>query len=147
MEQGYFMNKKIKSAVVGFLCMLFIDSLVRVILTVYQGIDYSSFSYVIYPGYLFYLMIGVSMFGAFFGGMMVITLSGSKWLPFLLYLGLVALWRFSPLLLVPSEPGWVVITTGLFSIGVVFLCRQFIAEKEKIREPVKPPERGEEIAD
>lgn len=137
------MNKKIKSAVVGFLSMLFIESLVRVILTIYQGIDFSSFSYIIYPEGLFYWMIAVSMFGAFFGGMMVITLTASKWTPFLLYLGLVALWRFSPLLLVPSEPDWVVITTGLLSLGAALLCRQFIPKKKK--EPLKPPEREEEI--
>jgi hypothetical protein len=90
------MNTKLKSPLVGFLSMLFIDSLARVIFTVYHGIDFAPFSYVIYPDYWSWLMLGISIIGAFFGAMMVITFSGSKWFPFITYILLLILWRLAP---------------------------------------------------
>jgi hypothetical protein len=124
------MNPKLKSPLIGFLSMLFIDSLARVIFTVYHGIDFAPFSYMIYPDYWTWLMLGISIFGAFFGGMMVITLSGSKWIPFITYILLLGLWRLAPYGLAPSEPKWIVITSAVLTIAAAFGSRQFIVEKK-----------------
>ena len=138
------MSKKLKSPLVGFLCMLFIDSLARVIITIYQGTDFAPFSYVVYPDYWTYIMLGISVFGSFFGAMMVITLSGRKWVPFLIYILVLGLWRLSPLVLVPSEPQWIVITSAVLAVAAAFGSRQFIVDK-KVGE--RPEGTGEEIAD
>lgn len=124
------MSPKLKSPLVGFLSMLFIDSLARVIFTVYHGIDFAPFSYVIYPDNWTWLMLGISIFGAFIGGMMVITFTGSKWFPFIIYILLLALWRLAPYALAPSEPKWIVITSTILTIAAAFGSRQFIVEKK-----------------
>ncbi len=126
------MKKKLKSVSVGLFCVIFIDTLSRVILTVYIGSDFSPFSYTIYPEFWPYLVGLIDLFAAFFGAMMVITLSGKKWVPFILYLVVLSLWRISPLLLMPSEPQWIVITSTVLSLAAAFGSRQFIVEK---REP------------
>jgi predicted membrane channel-forming protein YqfA (hemolysin III family) len=138
------MSKKLRSPLVGFLCMLFIDSLARVIITIYQGTDFAPFSYVVYPDYWTYIMLGISVFGAFFGAMMVITLSGKKWVPFLIYIVVLALWRLSPLVLVPSEPQWIVITSAVLAVTAAFGSRQFIVDKKTGE---KTEGKGEEVAD
>jgi hypothetical protein len=124
------MNTKLKSPLVGFLSMLFIDSLARVIFTVYHGIDFAPFSYVIYPDYWSWLMLGISIIGAFFGAMMVITFSGSKWFPFITYILLLIFWRLAPYVLAPSEPQWIVITSTILTVAAAFGSRQFIVEKK-----------------
>lgn len=134
------MNKrKLRSTAVGFFSMLFIDSLARIIFTIYHGIDFPPFSYAVFPGYLSYIMLGISVLGAFFGAMMVITLSGRKWFPFLAYILILALWRLSPLILVPSEPQWIVYTATAFTVIAAFGSRQFIVDK-KIPETEDEPE-------
>ncbi len=128
------MKQDIKSPIIGFLSLLFIDSLSRVIFTVYMGLDFSPFSYVVYPEFYPWVMIGISFIAAFIGAMMVITFSGRRWFPFILYLIALGLWRLAPLILVPSEPDWIIYLSGGLSLAGAFGSRQFIVDRKSQEE-------------
>jgi hypothetical protein len=111
-----------KALFAGLLSVLIIEAIARVIIAIYFKQEFMFTGYVLFPGLGWpAFLLFISGFGAFFGGMMIFTIGGSKFYAFYTFLILILLYRLIPAYNEPPEPLYIVFISMLLSVAGAFL--------------------------
>lgn len=144
------MKKSLLGGFIGLSIILSIDSLSRVIISLYMKKDILMFSYGAYPGVLWpVLLTGIAAFSTFFGAMFAFTYGRRKPIfTLILFIVLVALFRYGQLLLLnetESQYLFYSIAALILSLASIFLAWKFTRpnkqntpDDQKEFEPVTP---------
>lgn len=100
------MKKSLLGSLVGVSIILSIDSLSRVIISLYNTQDILMFSYTEYTGFWPVLLVIISAFSSFFGAMFALTYGRTKQiLTFITFTVLAGLYRYGQLYLLKDTEG------------------------------------------
>lgn len=115
------MKRSLLGSLIGISIILSIDSISRVIISLYENEEILMFSYSLYPGFWSILLIAIAAFSTFFGAMFALTYGRQKQiLTLILFTILAGLFRYGQLLLLDDTEGLlfpvIALVVSLFSI-------------------------------
>lgn len=139
------MKKSFLGSLVALSIIFSIDSLSRVIISLYENQDILMFSYSEYTGFWPILLVAIAAFSTFFGAMFALTYGREKQVfSLILFMILAGTYRYGQILLLDDTEGLlnpiIVLILSLLSIFVAWkLVRPSKGEKEKVKEEVETP--------
>lgn len=115
------MKRSLLGSFIGISIILSIDSISRVIISLYENEDILMFSYSLYSGFWPILLVAIAAFSTFFGAMFALTYGRQKQiLSLVLFTILAGLFRFGQIALLDDTEGLlypvVALIISLFSI-------------------------------
>jgi hypothetical protein len=138
------MKKSLLGSFVGLCIIIALDSLSRVIISIYMNEEILMFSYSDYPGLIWpWLLTGIAAFSSFFGAMFALTFGREKrLLTFITFLILTGLMRYGQLhLLMETETLLYPILALIFSLAGIILAWRLL--KPSIKKAQTPSEEAE----
>lgn len=137
------MKKSFLGSLIGISIILSIDSLSRVIVSLYNKQDILMFSYSEYTGFWPVLLVAVSAFSSFFGAMFALTYGRTKqMLTLILFILFAGLYRYGQILLLKDTEGLLlpVFSLVLTLITILLAWRIVRPKKPKTEELSKEKE-------
>lgn len=120
------MKKSVLGSLIGVSIILSIDSLSRVIISLYENEDILMFSYSLYMGFWPILLVGIAAFSTFFGAMFAFTYGREKQVfSLILFTIFAGLYRYGQIVLLDDTEGLLFPVIAL----VVSLLSIFVAWK------------------
>lgn len=135
------MKKSFLGSIIGISIIFSIDSLSRVIISLYNNQDILMFSYSEYTGFWPVLLTAISAFSSFFGAMFALTYGRSKQiLTLVTFLLLGGFYRYGQILLLQDTEGLLLPVTALVLTLISILLAWRLLRPSK---PAKQDESGE----
>lgn len=131
------MKKSFLGSLIGISIILSIESLSRVVVSLYQNLDILMFSYTEYTGFWPVLLVTISAFSSFFGAMFALTYGRSKQvLTLIIFIIFGGLYRYGQILLLKDTEGLLfpVIALVLTLLSIVLAWRLVRPRKPKTEE-------------
>lgn len=128
------MKRSLLGSFIGISIILSIDSISRVIISLYNTQDIFMFSYTEYTGFWPILLVAIAAFSTFFGAMFALTYGRQKQIfSLILFILLTGLFRYSQLLLLDDTEGllYPVIALVLSIFSVLLAWRLVRSPKAK----------------
>lgn len=115
------MKRSLLGSFIGISIILSIDSISRVIISLYENEDILMFSYSLYSGFWPILLVAIAAFSTFFGAMFALTYGRQKQIFTLVFFIILAgLYRYGQLLLLDDTEGLlypvIALVLSIFSI-------------------------------
>lgn len=134
------MKKSLLGSLIGISIILSIDSLSRVIISLYENQEILMFSYSLYTGFWPILLVAIAAFSTFFGAMFTFTYGREKPVfSLILFTIFVGLFRYGQIVLLDDTEGLlfpvIALVVSLFSILIAW----------KLIRPSKPKKEVDEL--
>lgn len=134
------MKKSLLGSFIGVSIILSIDSLSRVIISLYENQEILMFSYSLYTGFWPILLLGIAAFSTFFGAMFALTYGREKKVfSLILFIVFVGLFRYGQIVILQDTEGLlfpvVALVVSLFSILIAW----------RLVRPSKPKKEADEL--
>lgn len=126
------MKKSFLGSLIGISIIFSIDSLSRVIISLYNNQEILMFSYSEYTSFWPILLTGISAFSSFFGAMFALTYGRSKQvLTLVLFLLFAGLYRYGQILMLKDTEGLLLPVVALvFTLVSIFVAWRLIRPKK-----------------
>lgn len=132
------MKKSLLGSLLGISIILSIDSLSRVIISLYNNQDILMFSYSEYTGFWPVALTGISAFSSFFGAMFALTYGrAQQTLTLVLFIFLAGLYRYGQILMLKDTEGLLLPVTALVLtlVSILVAWRLVRPKKTKTERP------------
>lgn len=134
------MKKSVLGSLIGISIILSIDSLSRVIISLYENREILMFSYSLYTGFWPILLVGIAAFSTFFGAMFALTYGREKQVfSVILFTIFAGLFRYGQIVLLDDTEGL------LFPVVALVLSLFSILLAWKLIRPSKPKPETDEL--
>lgn len=134
------MKKSLLGSFIGLSIILSIDSLSRVIISLYENQEILMFSYSLYTGFWPILLVGIASFSTFFGAMFTLTYGREKQVfSLILFIIFVGLFRYGQIVILQDTEGL------LFPVVALVLSLFSILLAWKLVRPSKSQEKPDEL--
>lgn len=134
------MKKSVLGSLIGISIILSIDSLSRVIISLYENREILMFSYSLYTGFWPILLVGIAAFSTFFGAMFALTYGREKQVfSVILFTIFAGLFRYGQIVLLDDTEGL------LFPVIALVLSLLSILLAWKLIRPSKPKSETDEL--
>jgi len=122
------MKKSLLGSLIGISIIFSIDSISRVIISLYENEDILMFSYSLYSGFWPILLLAIAAFSTFFGAMFALTYGREKQVfSLVLFLLFAGLFRYSQILLLDDTEGLLYpILALILSLLSIFLAWKLV---------------------
>ncbi len=130
------MKRSLLGSFIGISIILSIDSISRVIISLYENEDILMFSYSLYSGFWPILLVAIAAFSTFFGAMFALTYGRQKQIfSLVLFIILAGLFRYGQIVLLDDTEGLLYPVVALVvSLVSIFLAWRLVRTTTEAKE-------------